>query len=137
MRNPISVSGIEIEGGKFVKGTMFLPMKISEGKCTGVHNGTIEVDLEGVEVTQLLPYAGASIRIKVQNIREKGDEAVRSFFAKPKKKFHDLIARQHVEVIKLETAEDFIGAANKLSKSELEKLAAMMAAKLAESVEPK
>lgn len=129
MRTNIAVSGMKVEGGKFVGTKLVVPMKISQGKCGGVYQYELEVDLDGVGVEQLLPFAGAALRIKVQGIREKGDTAVKEYIKTRERKFHDIIARQAVEQIKLETADDFVKYLDNLSGSELAKLKKFMESK--------
>lgn len=118
----ISISELKIEDGKITSGTMYVPMTISQGECKGTYEYELEVDLADVDVEQLLPYAGAALRIRVQTIREKGDVVVKEYIKTTKRKFHDIIARQRVERVKLETADDFVKHLDKLSGSELAKL---------------
>ena len=126
MKKNISVSELKIEDGKITSGTMYVPMTISQGKCEGTYDYELEVDLADVEVEQLLPYAGAALRIRVQTVREKGDAVVKEYIKTTKRKFHDIIARQRVERVKIETADDAMGYIDKMSDAEKARLKKML-----------
>lgn len=131
-RNPISVEGLVVEGEVIKSGTMYLPMRISEGKCEKVHMQELAVDMAGVEITQLLPYAGASIRIKVQGMRELGDKHVEEYFKNPTRKWGEVTQRQQVTIRKIKTVEDAEEALEGFSKAQIEALMQKMAKRLAE-----
>lgn len=129
-RNLISVEGLVVEGDVIKSGTMYLPMRISEGKCSKVHVQELAVDMAGVEITQLLPYAGASIRIKVQGMRELGDKHVEEYFKNPTRKWSEVTQRQQVTIRKIKTVEDAEEALEDFNEDQIRALLAKMEARL-------
>lgn len=71
--------------------------RVSEGKCLEKHTLTITLDFNGVENEDLYLAAAKSEWIRLQKIREKGDEAAKAL---------------HNSTVKVTAIDDMVGGAN-------------------------